>query len=113
MLGQIGLGYTFVFLLLGRRPVVQFAAAVAILVADWLLFALYPLPGPGLHRGLNGANEPQLMMGGFFAHWNKNANAAAAFDRWFLNLFPHPADHRSVSIRADTRRSTSSRRSRP
>ena len=33
------------------------------------------------------------MMTGFFAHWNKNANVAAAFDRWFLNLFPHPADH--------------------
>ena len=33
------------------------------------------------------------MMPGFFAHWNKNANVAAAFDRWFLNLFPHPADH--------------------
>ena len=27
---------------------------------------------------------------GFFAHWNKNRNAAAAFDRWFLNLFPRP-----------------------
>jgi heparan-alpha-glucosaminide N-acetyltransferase len=27
-------------------------------------------------------------MRGFFAHWNKNANAAADFDRWFLNLFP-------------------------
>lgn len=27
-------------------------------------------------------------LGGFAAHWSKNANAAAAFDRWFLNLFP-------------------------
>ena len=45
VLGQIGLGYTFVFLLLGRRPAVQLAAAVAILVAYWLLFATYPLPG--------------------------------------------------------------------
>jgi predicted acyltransferase len=25
---------------------------------------------------------------GFAAHWNKNTNAAWAFDRWFLNLFP-------------------------
>ena len=30
------------------------------------------------------------MMTGFFAHWNMNANVAAAFDRWFLNLFPQP-----------------------
>ena len=25
---------------------------------------------------------------GFAAHWDKNTNPAAAFDRWFLNLFP-------------------------
>jgi predicted acyltransferase len=25
---------------------------------------------------------------GFAAHWDKNANFAAGFDRWFLNLFP-------------------------
>jgi predicted acyltransferase len=25
---------------------------------------------------------------GFAAHWSKNANVAAAFDQWFLNLFP-------------------------
>src|SRR5262249_41613809 len=25
---------------------------------------------------------------GLAAHWQKNANVAAAFDRWFLNLFP-------------------------
>jgi predicted acyltransferase len=25
---------------------------------------------------------------GFAAHWDKNANLAAAFDQWFLNLFP-------------------------
>jgi len=30
-------------------------------------------------------------MPGFFAHWNKNTNVAAAFDRWFLNLFPQPS----------------------
>ena len=27
---------------------------------------------------------------GFAAHWEKNANVAAAFDRWFLNRFPRP-----------------------
>ena len=25
---------------------------------------------------------------GFAAHWDKNTNLAAAFDQWFLNLFP-------------------------
>ena len=28
---------------------------------------------------------------GFAAHWNKNANLGAAFDQWFLNLFPRTA----------------------
>jgi heparan-alpha-glucosaminide N-acetyltransferase len=90
VLGQIGLGYMFVFLLLGRKPVVQLAAAVAILVADWLLFALYAVPGPDFPMDRYGAGDLPIYMTGFFAHWNKNANVAAAFDRWFLNLFPQP-----------------------
>ncbi len=90
VLGQIGLGYTFVFLLLGRSPAVQFGAAVAILAAFWLLFAAYPLPDSDFPFARYGAGEPGTTMTGFFAHWNKNANVAAAFDRWFLNLFPHP-----------------------
>ena len=93
VLGQIGLGYIFVFLVLGRPPAFQLAAAVLILLADWLLFALYPLPGGDFPYGLYGANEPQLMVRGFFAHWNKNTNVAAEFDRWFLNLFPRPSDN--------------------
>ncbi len=92
VLGQIGLGYSFAFLVVGRPMGVQLAAAVLILFADWLLFALYPLPGPKFLHGLYGANEPSLLMRGLFAHWNKNANVAAAFDRWFLNLFPRPSD---------------------
>ena len=91
VLGQIGLGYTFVFLLLGRRPAVQLGTAIAILAAYWLLFAAYPLPDSDFPFAKYGAGEPGITMTGFFAHWNKNANVAATFDRWFLNLFPHPA----------------------
>ncbi|MFY7953087.1 MAG: DUF5009 domain-containing protein, partial [Armatimonadaceae bacterium] len=29
-------------------------------------------------------------LGGFAAHWNKNANPAHHFDVWFLNLLPRP-----------------------
>ena len=46
VLGQIGLGYMFVFLVLGRPPAVQLAVAVLILFAYWLLFALYPVARP-------------------------------------------------------------------
>ena len=92
VLAQIGLGYSFAFLVLGRPMSMQLAAAIAILVADWLLFARYPLPGPGFAPGFYGADEPSLLMRGLFAHWNKNANVAADFDRWFLNLFPRPSE---------------------
>ena len=90
VLGQIGLGYTFVFLLLNRPPAVQLAAALTILVADWLLFALYPLPGSEFPFAEFGVRDSSIIMTGFFGHWNMNANVAAAFDRWFLNLFPQP-----------------------
>jgi heparan-alpha-glucosaminide N-acetyltransferase len=93
VLGQIGLGYAFVFLLLGRRPSIQLAAALAILVADWMLFAWYPLPDSDVPLARYGAGETAIRMSGFFAHWNKNTNVAAAFDRWFLNLFPQPPGH--------------------
>jgi heparan-alpha-glucosaminide N-acetyltransferase len=93
VLGQIGLGYPFVFLLLGRRPALQLAAAIGILLGAWLLFDSYPLPGEDFPAAKYGANDPQLVITGSFAHWNKNANISAAFDRWFLNQFPHPTDH--------------------
>ena len=34
--------------------------------------------------------DQDWVLPGFFAHWTKNANAAARFDVWFLNLFPRP-----------------------
>jgi predicted acyltransferase len=80
VLTQIGLGYGFVYLLLGRGLKVQFLALLGILVGYWLLFALYPVP-----EGDFGS----WPFTGFFAHWNKDTNAAAAFDRWFLGLFPY------------------------
>ena len=43
VLTQIGLGYTFLFLLWGRQPALQFGAALAILVGYWCLFYFYPL----------------------------------------------------------------------
>jgi heparan-alpha-glucosaminide N-acetyltransferase len=70
-LTQIGLGYTFLFLLAFASRRVQAAVFVGILVGFWLVFVLYPVPEPGL-----------------FAHFTKNANVSWAFDVWFLNLFP-------------------------
>ncbi len=92
VLAQIGLGYTFVFLLLGRPMALQLAVALLVLFAYWLLFALTPLLAPQFQSGIYGANETQIIMNGFFSHWNKNTNIAASFDRWFLNLFPRSTD---------------------
>jgi predicted acyltransferase len=88
-LTQIGLGYTFLFLLAYASLRVQVAAFVALLVGFWLAFVLYPLPPPGFDYTQVGvrADWPHLYSG-FLAHFNKNSNLAWAFDVWFLNLFP-------------------------
>jgi len=87
-LTQIGLGYTFVFLLAWTRPRVQAMAVMLILVTYWLAFAFYPAPGPGFDSAVVGVPPDWHHLTGFAAHWDKNTNLAAAFDRWFLNLFP-------------------------
>jgi predicted acyltransferase len=90
-LSQIGLGYGFLFLL-GLRPVRdQWTAFWAILIGYWVFFAMWPLPGPDFNWSAVGVSPEWFRENGFTgfaAHWNKNANPAAAFDVWFLNLFP-------------------------
>ena len=91
VLAQIGLGYPFLFLLAFTRPRTQWLAATGILVAYWLAFALYPLPASDFDWKAVGVPDDWPHLAGFAAHWEKDANFAAAFDRWFLNLFPRPA----------------------
>jgi heparan-alpha-glucosaminide N-acetyltransferase len=91
-LTQIGLGYTFAFLLAFVRPRWQWAALSGILIAYWLAFALYPAPGPTFPYASVGVPEDwhQHLLQGFAAHWNKNSNLGQTFDLWFMNLFPRP-----------------------
>jgi predicted acyltransferase len=88
-LTQIGMGYTFLFLLAFTSLRVQIGVFVAILVGFWAAFVLYPLPGPGFDYTQVGVRPdwPHLYSG-FLAHFNKNSNLSWAFDVWFLNLFP-------------------------
>lgn len=89
VLAQIGLGYAFVYLLIGRGLPLQFLALTTILVGYWLFFFLYPEPGPDFNWKAVGVDVNKIEpLTGIMAHWNKNANAASAFDQWFLNLFP-------------------------
>jgi predicted acyltransferase len=90
-LTQIGLGYPFLFLLAFVRPALQWSALGVILFGYWLAWALCPLPGPNFDWSAVGVppDWPHHFTG-FMAHWNKNSNLGAAFDQWFLNLFPRP-----------------------
>jgi len=87
-LSQIGLGYTFLFLIGLRSIRMQWAALALVLIGYWAAFALYPLPGADFNWAAAGVPADWNHLQGFAAHWDKNSNAAWAFDRWFLNLFP-------------------------
>jgi len=84
-LTQIGLGYTFLFLIAFLPWRAQAAVFVAILIGFWAAFVLYPAPPPD--AGLQ-------YQSGLLAHFNKNANVSWAFDVWFLNLFPRESPFR-------------------
>jgi heparan-alpha-glucosaminide N-acetyltransferase len=89
-LTQIGMGYTFAFLLSLCRPRWQWFSFGALLFGYWLAWALYPAPGPDFAYGSVGVPPEwhQHLLTGFLSHWNKNSNLGQAFDLRFLNLFP-------------------------
>lgn len=88
VLSQIGLGYVFLFLLWNRPKWVQFAAAFGILAGYWCVFYFYPLPPADFDYATVGVGSDWPHLQGVAAHWDKNTHAAAAFEQWFLNLFP-------------------------
>jgi len=89
VLAQIGLGYLFVHLFVNRGLVVQSAALAVILGGYWAFFYFHALPPADFDYRTVGLPPTWELLDGAFAHWNKNVNAAAAFDQWFLNLFPY------------------------
>jgi heparan-alpha-glucosaminide N-acetyltransferase len=72
VLAQIGLGYFFVFLLMGRPKLIQLFAATAILVCYWILFVFHDVP--------NATN--------FADHFRPDTNFAERIDILFLSHFP-------------------------
>jgi len=90
-LSQIGLGYFFLFLLGHLRPRWHWVALGVILVGYWATYAVYepdslPIEKTGVKADWNHHTT------GFAAHWDKNTNPGAAFERWFLNLFPRATE---------------------
>jgi predicted acyltransferase len=88
VLAQIGLGYWSVFLLAERSFRMQAAVFVAILLGYWFWFYLYPAPTASFDFKAVGVPAKWHHLEETAAHWDINTNPAAAFDRWFLNLFP-------------------------
>jgi len=90
-LTQIGLAYPVLFGV-ALRPRRQWWAALAVILAGyWLWFVLYPVHSFSLQHPPPEVSVEWMRihgLSGFSAHWQKNANAAWAFDRWFMNLFP-------------------------
>jgi predicted acyltransferase len=88
-LSQIGLGYTFLFILGFQSFRIQLSAFILLILGYWLAFTLYPLPPTNFnYEAVKVAKDWGHLDSGFAAHWNKNSNLAWAFDTWFLNLFP-------------------------
>jgi heparan-alpha-glucosaminide N-acetyltransferase len=99
-LTQIGLAYPFLFLITLRPKRDWYFALGLILLGYWLWFALAPAPPVDFEYENVGVSRAWLSdygLHGFSAHWQKNANVAAAFDRWFLSKFPVDAPHRGYT----------------
>ena len=100
VLAQIGLGYTFVYLLWRLHWVLQLVALAGILGGYWYFFYQYEIPASEYklvrqYIAEKTPLDPDEELGqfeGLAAHWNKHTNAAAAFDRQFLSRYPRPLE---------------------
>lgn len=104
VLTQIGLGYMFVYVMANWRTRSQLAAIAVILVGYGGAFYVYEPPADEVVALVNLVNgnkaesvfveepaelpEDMEQYVDHRRHFNKHTNAAAGFDRWFLNLFP-------------------------
>jgi heparan-alpha-glucosaminide N-acetyltransferase len=100
VLCQIGLGYSFLYLLRGLSLKGLTASATIVLVGYGAWFALQPIDQAEVDLTkqylTERADEPslaeldwsQFREGSWAAHWNKHTNAAAQVDRNLLNQFP-------------------------
>ena len=94
VLTQIGLGYAFVYALIGRGVVVQLTAACGIMLVHWLMFYLHT-PHESFGYAMYGYTPDKFIpYTGLLAHWNPINNAGADLDALLLGLFPRvkPAD---------------------
>ncbi len=89
VLAQIGLGYFLLFLFSRMGWEYMLSAIILILVGYTWFFIDHPLPTSqdlAAIAGMKGTEH--AILPGFAGHWDIHTNAAAAFDRWFLNMLP-------------------------
>ena len=87
VLAQIGLGYVFVYLLLGRPLWLQLAAFAGILVGYWLFIESYTPPADYNFAAVEATQDEGQVFAEKFRSWSKNGNAAHNVDFRLLNLF--------------------------
>lgn len=97
VLAQIGLGYPVLFAFGLASVRTQRLGIGAILLLTWIAFAVHPQAPDGFDWSSVGVPAGWSHLGGFAAHWEKNYNAAASFDLWFLNLFPRETEFKFSS----------------
>jgi heparan-alpha-glucosaminide N-acetyltransferase len=86
---QIGLGYTFLFVIGTLPKVWHYVLFGAIVIGWWIAFVYYPAPSTDFdYASVGVTTDWPHHKTGIAAHWNKNAHLASDFDRWFLNKFP-------------------------
>lgn len=88
VLSQIGLGYFFVFLLLGRSARLQIAVAAIVLVGYWAWFVQYQVPDP-LPKPAAESIESLPTPPRYAKQFALLANPAAEFDVMLFNALPH------------------------
>ena len=89
VLAQIGLGYFFAYLLLGKPAWAQWGALVAILVGTWIGIHIYE-PQNYSPEKVNAHYDMGEIYADPYLQWSKNGNAFHDFDVWFLNKLPRP-----------------------
>ncbi len=99
VLSQIGLGYTFLFLMWRRPAWMQTTVAFSLLILTCLAYSFYPTPGIDVEQGNPAVNVDaafaQKNLSDIAPQWHKNANLGTAVDVVFLNLFPRATKYES------------------
>ena len=86
VLAQIGLGYFFVYLMLGRRFGTHLTALVVILLGYFFFFYMNVPAKDFDYAAVNAMAERGDIFEGRFAAWSKNSNAASNFDLSLIHI---------------------------